>query len=483
MLLMALCGCMPLSGGKFSYIGWRALLSLGTALLVLLASYGLASTYSRGGWIAYAGSLFLLGLASKRHRLLVIVFFIVFIGLLTIVPQATDRVKSASNTEDLSIANRVLVWEGALAMTADHPLRGVGHHHFGTQFSLWYQPLSMNTRYAAALNNYLTVSSENGLWVFWIYLFVILFLWYLALSVAFSKQCLFMLGMGFSLLAYGFSGLFTYSLNDTAVTTIALLVCIILAILIYIRLPSLDDRQTMILRSLVFAFAIASTATISIFWAGLHLLHQLPTRISNIEVAISGVKRAASITPQHLPIEGLVIYYHDQNSCYEDDARAIVRPLAGKGFIILTIDYSDGASSALSEVKLFNQFATALVEYKDKPVYLLGYGLGGRLAILSACQTPNSRIKAIGSIASEADSPMPFLSLLANIPQLRYPLIVIHGTDDDVVPVESAYRLKKQCSLYGKVCDMILLGGASHCLDDNTPLALDYVAEFFKNHP
>jgi len=149
--------------GTFRSSSKRKLLPLAIGILSLcVGSVILILTYSRGGWIAYGFGLAFLAATAPRLRRVCAFCSIGFLLGFILIPKALDRAGSVADQEDRSISNRIEVWKGALAMTAAHSFVGLRNDFFGTQFSAWYQPIKMNTRYGAALNNYLTISSEHG---------------------------------------------------------------------------------------------------------------------------------------------------------------------------------------------------------------------------------------------------------------------------------------------------------------------------------
>jgi hypothetical protein len=65
--------------------------------------------------------------------------------------------------EDKSISNRLLLWQGALQMMAEHPWKGVGKGKFGDVFMREYQLPTHTQTYSTAINDFLTVGTERGI--------------------------------------------------------------------------------------------------------------------------------------------------------------------------------------------------------------------------------------------------------------------------------------------------------------------------------
>lgn len=179
MALLGLAGVIVWILRRFSKSGWlRTVFAVGLGSAMGLLMLELLRTYSRGGWVAFLAGLGLFLISLKPGRGVPWLMLALFVALLFMLPNGLSRADPAAGGVDRSVGNRWLVWKGALTMTSEHWLGGVGSGEFGKQFTPWYQPLKMNTRYLAALNNYLTLSAERGILTLWGYLcFVFGILW------------------------------------------------------------------------------------------------------------------------------------------------------------------------------------------------------------------------------------------------------------------------------------------------------------------
>jgi O-antigen ligase len=153
-------------------VGIIARVLLGYALLALAA--GLAVTFSRGGWVAGgAGILFVLGVLifHANHRLKAILLLLglllggaVFVtGYLSKTTGYMHRVKSpdAAGPGVVDLSSRAMMWQGALAMWADHFWLGVGPAHYDYRFRQ-YRPEPMQLRPDRAHNDYLNLLADWG---------------------------------------------------------------------------------------------------------------------------------------------------------------------------------------------------------------------------------------------------------------------------------------------------------------------------------
>ena len=161
---------LPLLLGLFllSYSPGKLILIIYLCCLLLTA---LVLTLSRGGW---TGSL--LGLSLMAFALLTSRYFkrkgfiLATIGgslaLALIVLASTpvvERVRTAmEKEEEASFHSRMVAWGGVVDMIGDYPLLGTGPGTFPTIFTQ-YQPAGLSRHYTMAHNDYLHFTSEIGL--------------------------------------------------------------------------------------------------------------------------------------------------------------------------------------------------------------------------------------------------------------------------------------------------------------------------------
>src|SRR5262249_51196378 len=107
-------------------------LLVGAAVVMALA---LVLTFSIGAWVAVGGSLLLV--AALRGRRMLGVALAAGGGVLLLLVVAALRIPRIGSHFDLQWGTsfiRLNVWESALRMLADHPIRGVGLDNFLTQY-------------------------------------------------------------------------------------------------------------------------------------------------------------------------------------------------------------------------------------------------------------------------------------------------------------------------------------------------------------
>ncbi len=160
---------IPLLLGLFLF-GYRRTKVFFLVYLLFFLLTALLLTLSRGGWIgAFVGLAFMaVALLTNRHfkkKKLVAALTGGFFGVALIVLASTpvvERIRTLEKQEGL--AARVTVWGGMVDMIQDHPLLGTGPGTFATVFTQ-YQPVGYDKRYFMGHNDYLHFTSELGLFL------------------------------------------------------------------------------------------------------------------------------------------------------------------------------------------------------------------------------------------------------------------------------------------------------------------------------
>jgi pimeloyl-ACP methyl ester carboxylesterase len=157
---------------------------------------------------------------------------------------------------------------------------------------------------------------------------------------------------------------------------------------------------------------------------------------------------------------------------------------------------SDGVRTTIGYEERLDVHAAVdyLLEHGMGPVGIYGMSMGGATAILAAAEDPRivaivadspyARLRwAVGQVARLRGYPafitpaISFAGVLATALHLRYPikafdpvevvgqlaprpLLITHGVEDDIIPVESAYALYERA---GEPKELWLLEGLKHC--------------------
>jgi len=131
----------------------------------LLIIMGLLLTGSRGGWIAFAGGIFVFGLlagvAFRRTRLALAVAVVTLVLMALVALAVTPlrlRLLGSFSGQQHSNMFRYLTWRGAELIAADHPWLGIGPGAF--EFAYPRYAIGGFTRMAH--QNYLQIAAEMG---------------------------------------------------------------------------------------------------------------------------------------------------------------------------------------------------------------------------------------------------------------------------------------------------------------------------------
>jgi O-antigen ligase len=160
---------IPLILGLFltGYSGRKVFVMICLTFLMLAA---LTLSLSRGGWIGLFIGLVFMGLALvtnphfKKKRVIIAVtggFFVLAFVVLASTP-VVERLRTFDQKHKIpNFSARTRVWGGVVEMIRDHPLFGTGPGTFATVFTQ-YQPSGFVSRYFMAHNDYLHFTSEVG---------------------------------------------------------------------------------------------------------------------------------------------------------------------------------------------------------------------------------------------------------------------------------------------------------------------------------
>lgn len=447
--------CYRLRDGRFSYRGASG--GLICFVFCSFIDYYLVVTYSRGGYVAFLGGMVVLTCLSRKRNLIfpVTSFFV----LLSIIPSGMARLGAVADLTDASIGNRLELWKGVLAMSADNWLSGVGFGFGGSApfqsvFSAWYQPLWMKTVYNTAVNDYLTMSVKGGYPMLFGYLaicFCIIYLGVFALKshgrsvVSRGKSLSFSVTAGLvaAQCAYMVAGVFSTFFLDARMLLI-LLVFQVCTIVVVIQ-QSVRTREWSFARTLYMAPLAAFSVCCVLYFAGVCFRLGIPTRYDS--VSRGGVKLHV-VTPKRVKPRGVVLYLFESNwksffpygESLAKVARSVLRPMARKGFIVIASD-SSGGFGGLRMMRLFADRVMEIAKRSHLPLMFTGQGEGGRFAIILASGLPDhSSLLAVSAIDSEMDYPFPKLSPNNYLGNSSFPLLLLYTDNESLVRNRAALR-------------------------------------------
>lgn len=163
--------------------------------------------------------------------------------------------------------------------------------------------------------------------------------------------------------------------------------------------------------------------------------------------------------PQPDPAAPVLLFFHG-NAGNREGRLHNLQGLSRAGIAVLIFDYRGygGSSGAPSEEGLIRDGQAAydwLVEKTGgKPIALFGRSLGGAVAAQTALRRPAARLILESVFTSVPDMarhlyPIPGLhhlvrtrfDTLSAMAELRMPLLIVHGTDDPLVPIQMGRTL------------------------------------------
>ena len=157
---------------------------------------------------------------------------------------------------------------------------------------------------------------------------------------------------------------------------------------------------------------------------------------------------------------------------------AHARRLADAGFVALLPQLASirlGANESAGLIR--NEIAAAVSLLKGRRdvdpsrLGLLGFACGGERALFAAIAFP-ATFKAVVEYYSPIGHPPMNLEMAARntASKIRTPVLILHGEEDQLVPVEHARRLAEALKAAGKPVESILFPGAAHGFDqENKP--------------
>jgi len=193
--------------------------------------------------------------------------------------------------------------------------------------------------------------------------------------------------------------------------------------------------------------------------------------------------------PPTKPGAPVLIFFHGQSgNRFEAATMASALASGGEGLLIASYrGYGDNPGKP-SEAGLYADgdafVALARRLAPDARLYVCGFSLGSAVALHAGAADAVSGVVTIGAFTRVADlAPALFRGLvgarfdnLAQIRALNKPVLLIHGTADQVVPIDQATRLRAAAPDHAR---LLTLPGAPHRLDfaQLAPILWDNVAQ------
>jgi O-antigen ligase len=128
------------------------------AMLATLSRGGLVAIGALLVWALVTGRIKVGGLLMSTAALVVVVGA----GLLLFSPVINERLSEKGKIASANVASRDALWRGAIAMSMDHPLTGVGPGRFGVESTDYVRDNPIVLQDPVTHNSYLQILAESG---------------------------------------------------------------------------------------------------------------------------------------------------------------------------------------------------------------------------------------------------------------------------------------------------------------------------------
>jgi len=151
------------------------------------------------------------------------------------------------------------------------------------------------------------------------------------------------------------------------------------------------------------------------------------------------------------------LYYREseRSISYESTDRAA-------GLVMRTMALGEAPEERVKDDRVYADISVALQHLSShervdtRQVSVLGYGMGGRLALLTACRLRD------GLRAAICYSPLKPLSLLGELKHLQTPVLMLCGARDREVPVPQVDRMSAELGHLGKAHELKIFSACEH---------------------
>jgi len=225
----------------------------------------------------------------------------------------------------------------------------------------------------------------------------------------------------------------------------------------------------------VAGLALAGCAPLSSFTAG------RTTTLQNEQKV-----RLETFRPTAQEQRGTILLLHGAGGIPGDGTpmRRLSRQLADEGYLVLFPHYLNATGHWFVRKEQIDQhfedwketvdglITHAATTSKTGQIGIFGFSLGGFLAIANATEDP--RVAAVAELAGGIPEDKEWK--LANAP----PMLILHGTDDERVPVKLAHRLAAGLDRHGIPHTTVLYEGQGHVLTPEAEAdATTHILKFF----
>jgi predicted esterase len=499
---------------NWSRRSWRLLL----LLAVIMCGCGLLKSYSRGAWLGTAIGIAVISQANlrfvllksgayphltyrilsylrrniKRIGLLIVALIVIsFWGLRDAQIRPVRRAFSVGNQNDFSWRNRLVAWEGALAMMADKPLTGFGWSRLDCIYEQFYSPPKIIEGAAIQMNHCFLLGAAVGVPA------LLCFGLYLGLSYrrscataltsadiqqtemgqAKSRSLSITCGAGALVLLLGFwfdGGLFH------------LAIAIVFWTFLELSQSEVSQAVDNSCRRYFPFFAVSSLFLIVLFTGLIWAKARSPFHREWMTLKAPNNERFASfvVRPKGSGPFPVVIFLHGANrSAYEDgDA---LQQFATLGMAAVGVEYDQ-----TSQMNFNFQFARLLDELVKKSwvqsnaIAWVGHSLGAQRELSFLITYPKSQpavlVRLAGGVVDEMDNESEYSNFKSNL-QLNSHVWIAHGAKDTIFPLETANRVGNFLRRAGAKVRLSIFESKGHWFNQDQPLLVQQAASFCAN--
>lgn len=463
-------------GNEKIWFCWKTDLFFGLALIAL--SVALVLTYSRCGWIGYgAGLCFLLWAGRNRREIWAetLAALLLFLICVVLLPEGMDRLSSSwSFDEDHSVRNRLLLWNGTLALIADHWRSGVGFQNFSQTLFLNYLDPRLEFAYGHPLNNYLKVGAGYGLPMLAAFLTILFYSLGCCYRFARRYALAWIAAAGGVLLAWMIHGCFTSSIKDEEVS-IPVLLPVVCALGYGVwrawrvgEVRSWQGKQWGISLGVSVIFC-------GVMWVAGHQISitKYPWITRKEKIWVNGLEVPyISVQPKRGEAFAQLIFLQPKGMKYDSSYRSLLQPLAAYGVEVFSPAWNGDLQQCAAVISVLQKRRGAQGE---KPFFLAGRGDAWDAMQAFIPLTRNLRgVILLSPLEKSAKSAFSFE--LKNIP----PFFILYGGKAPPALLQTAHQWSDRFSKAGIECRAVKLAEKRYFLEECLPTVAETVAIWMK---
>lgn len=451
-------------------LAWIGVSASMVALIVALSLLGM--TYSRGAWLGFFAGCGIMSLCLPVLRRPVGLAAIGFLVVLTVLPSGLSRLGSyATVQDDLSIANRLKLWEGALQMMAEHPLHGVGSGRFQPEFEEQYQTFEHTAKTTSAVNDYLTLGAEYGLVVLGVTVGALISLVLQSIRVSIRAQSIMISTLTAMLVSFMVTSIFSTLWAAHAYRWLFLLNVLVLSACIMV----FEVRRAEIRWPVRRMLCSLSTCTLGTLCAltlisAVSLLF-LPTKNYGFELPYQGASHIfPGCEPRWQTSHGTILYVTD---CAHQELlfHSTIRPMAALGWKVIPVPETTSPATIDELIGHLHR------SFPQSPLFLAGESKGGRIAWKIASQAHKGSVKAGGGY-NFLTSDLQVITLPDESPP---PFLVYQSLYSDGISSNAAIRAQNQSAFQGLPLKVVLSQDTANHFSEGWMRYLVTLSKFFVN--